>query len=99
MTKQIPSLERGCIDKANLGRNYRKSSERLSRKHGKVYGVYRCPHCGGTHTTTKIEVASKYFAPLLYITGFTGCNTCPNLAECHKSGYCVEQIAKQQKQQ
>lgn len=33
------------------------------------------------------------------IFGFTGCNTCPNLAECHKSGYCVEQIAKQQKQQ
>jgi hypothetical protein len=25
---------------------------------------------------------------------FTGCNTCPNLAECHKSGYCVEQMAK-----
>lgn len=30
---------------------------------------------------------------------FTGCNSCLNLAECHKSGYCVEQIAKQQKQQ
>lgn len=26
---------------------------------------------------------------------FTGCNTCLNLAECHKSGYCVEQMAKQ----
>lgn len=26
---------------------------------------------------------------------FAGCNTCLNLAECHKSGYCVEQMAKQ----
>jgi hypothetical protein len=26
----------------------------------------------------------------------TTCNTCPNLAECLKSGYCVEQVSMQQ---
>lgn len=68
-TKVIPSIERGCIGKANLGRKYEKAAERLSKKHGKTYGVYRCPHCGGTHLTTKLEIAAKYFEALLYTTG------------------------------
>lgn len=63
---RIPSVERGCKGKANLGRKYAKAADRLSRKHGKTYGVYRCPHCGGTHLTTKLDIAARYFADLLY---------------------------------
>lgn len=63
-----PSFERGCAGKANLGRKYKKEADRLSAKHSKKYGVYRCPHCGGTHLTTKLEAAAEYFEPLLYIT-------------------------------
>jgi hypothetical protein len=68
MTTRQPSLERGCDGKANLGRSYRKSADRLAAKHGKTYGVYLCPHCGGTHLTTKLEKAGAYAVPLLYIT-------------------------------
>ncbi len=68
MAAQIPSKERGCDGKANLGREYVKQSSRLSRKHDKSYGVYRCPHCGGTHLTTKLDIAAKYFDSLLYIS-------------------------------
>ena len=64
-----PSVERGCKGKANLGRKYVKQAERMSAKHGKRYGVYRCPHCRGAHLTTKIENAEQYFAPLLYVCG------------------------------
>ena len=39
----------------------------MSTKHGKRYGVYRCPHCNGTHLTTKIEISELYFEPLLYV--------------------------------
>lgn len=64
---RIPSVERGCDGKANLGRHYARQADRLSQKHGKQYGVYRCPHCGGTHLTTKLENAGRY-APLLHVT-------------------------------
>lgn len=64
---RIPSVERGCRGKANLGRQYQKQADRLSRKHGKVYGVYRCPHCGGAHVTTKLSNAADY-SELLYTT-------------------------------
>lgn len=64
---KIPSEERGCVGKINLGRSYVKQADRLSRKHGKKYGVYRCPHCGGTHLTTKLEKSDQY-AELLHIT-------------------------------
>ena len=63
----IPSVERGCTGKVNLGRRYIQQAERLSLKHGKRYGVYRCPHCGGAHLTTKLDIAEKYFEPLLYV--------------------------------
>ena len=63
-----PSYERGCQGKANLGnKNYKKSADKLSKKHGKNYSVYQCPHCGGTHLTTKIIDGS--YAPILYTTG------------------------------
>lgn len=62
-----PSLERGCSGKSNLGRSYVKQADRFSRKHGKQYGVYRCPHCGGAHLTTKLDNADQY-QPLLHIT-------------------------------
>ena len=68
MDKIIPSFERGCNGKANLGRSYKKQADRLAKKHNKKYGVYRCPHCKGTHLTTKIENEQKYFDKLLYIT-------------------------------
>lgn len=64
---RTPSIERGCDGKANLGRNYTRAAERLANKHGKTYGVYRCPHCNGAHLTTKLENADEY-EPLLYVT-------------------------------
>mgnify|MGYP000152459712 CR=1 FL=1 len=64
---KAPSLERGCVGKTNLGRGYVAHAEKLSRKHDKQYGVYRCPHCGGTHLTTKLEKQGDYPA-LLHIT-------------------------------
>jgi hypothetical protein len=53
--------------KANLGRRYQQAADRLAAKHSKHYGVYRCPHCGGAHLTTKLENAELY-EPLLYVT-------------------------------
>lgn len=64
---RLPSVERGCTGKANMGRNYAKQAERMSAKHGKRYGVYRCPHCQGTHLTTKLDAAERYSEPLLYV--------------------------------
>lgn len=66
-----PSRERGCQGKANLGRKYAQQADRLASKHGKVYGVYQCPHCLGFHMTTKIQNAHLY-GGLLYITGNGG---------------------------
>lgn len=66
-TTRQPSLERGCTGKINLGRRYQQAADRLAVKHGKRYGVYRCPHCGGAHLTTKLENAELY-EPLLYVT-------------------------------
>ena len=63
----LPSVERGCYGKADLGRFYVKQADKLASKHGKKYGVYRCPHCGGTHLTTKFE-KSKSYAPLIHIS-------------------------------
>jgi hypothetical protein len=64
---KTPSTERGCHGKANLGRSYAKQADKLAQKHGKTYGVYRCPHCGGTHLTTKLEKADQY-PPLLHVS-------------------------------
>lgn len=63
-----PSLERGCLGKANLGRNFVRQADRISRKRNKRYGVYRCPHCGGAHLTTKLDKQDQYMFPLLHIT-------------------------------
>ena len=62
-----PSKERGCVHKVNVGHAYRLYADSLARKHGKQYGVYRCPHCGGTHMTTKLQNQDQY-PPLLYVT-------------------------------
>lgn len=64
---RIPSVERGCDGKKNLGRSYAKQTDRLAAKHGKKYGVYRCPHCQGTHLTTKLDQSENY-APLIHIS-------------------------------
>jgi len=64
---RTPSKERGCDGKANLGRDYRKQADKFAAKHGKAYGVYACPHCGGFHATTKTENAALY-GGLLYVT-------------------------------
>ena len=67
MTDRQPSFERGCQGKANLGsKTYKKSADKFAKKHGKNYSVYQCPHCGGTHLTTK-PVDNSY-APILYKT-------------------------------
>lgn len=63
----VPSVERGCSGKTNLGRSYAKQADNLATKHGKKYGVYHCPHCGGTHLTTKLDKSETY-APLIYTT-------------------------------
>jgi len=63
-----PSLERGCRGKINLGwSDYEEHAERFRRKRNKQYGVYSCPHCRGTHLTTKLEKRNEY-PPLLYVT-------------------------------
>jgi ribosomal protein L44E len=72
MTQAQPSKERGCEGKANFGRNYEAQAERIAKKHGKRNGVYSCPHCGGTHLTTKLSKADRYLIPLLYVTGCAG---------------------------
>ena len=64
---RLPSFTRGCERKANLGRNYEKQAEKMKAKHGKEYGVYDCPYCGGTHLTTKLEKRHEY-PPLIYQT-------------------------------
>jgi ribosomal protein L32 len=64
---KLPSEERGCNGKIDLGRSYQKAADRLAAKHKKQYGVYSCPYCGGTHLTTKLAKADEY-RPLLYIT-------------------------------
>ncbi len=71
LSRREPSYERGCFRKADLGRSYVRQADRISRKRRKHYGVYRCPHCGGTHLTTKLENREQY-APLLYITTAKG---------------------------
>jgi hypothetical protein len=64
---RLPSFARGCNGKTNLGRSHAKQADKLASKHGKKYGVYRCPHCGGTHLTTKLEKSESY-APLIHIS-------------------------------
>ena len=62
-----PSLERGCRDKIKLGNTrYAYNAERMAKKYGKRYAVYRCPYCGSTHLTTSLD--KQYTTPLLYIT-------------------------------
>ena len=57
------SKERGCQGKANLGSNFAQAvhyAEKLTLKHGKSYGIYICPHCGGHHLTTKLHKKDEY---------------------------------------
>lgn len=64
------SKERGCHGKANVGSNVIEAIqwvERLKTKHGKDYGVYECPHCGGHHLTTKLHKKEEY-GELVYCT-------------------------------
>ena len=67
VSERIPSKERGCDGKTDFGSHYESAARSLSIRHCKRYGVYRCPHCQGTHLTTKLEKADQY-APLLYVT-------------------------------
>ena len=62
-----PSKERGCAGKTNLGRGYDKQARRLANKHKRTFGVYRCPHCGGTHLTTKLHKSRDYKKEILMV--------------------------------
>lgn len=65
-----PSKERGCDGKMNLGDTVDRAvigAIRMSQKHGKQYGLYKCPHCGGHHLTTKLGKQDQY-EPLVYVT-------------------------------
>jgi uncharacterized protein (DUF2225 family) len=55
-----PSKEHGCNGKIKLDRRYKKKAIKLSEKHGRVYGVYLCPHCWYYHLTTKLENRDEY---------------------------------------
>jgi hypothetical protein len=65
---RIPSKERGCQGKAKLGRRYKHEANKLSAKWKKRYGVYRCPHCGDAHLTTKFRKSAEYQNEMLYTT-------------------------------
>lgn len=68
--KKECSKERGCDGKVNAGSNLAVAiqwAEKLKTKYGKDYGVYKCPHCGGHHLTTKLYKKDEY-RELLYIT-------------------------------
>jgi len=64
----IPSKERGCQGKTKLGRRYKHEADKLSAKWKKRYGVYRCPHCGDAHLTTKFRKSAEYQTEMLYTT-------------------------------
>lgn len=66
--KKIPSMERGCQNKINLGRKFKQQADKLSEKNNKQYGVYECPHCNGFHLTTKIKKENEYTKRLVYVT-------------------------------
>lgn len=64
---RLPSRERGCTGKVNLGsKHYKKTANKLANKYGKNYAVYRCPYCLGTHLTTK--TVDGTYAEVLYQT-------------------------------
>jgi hypothetical protein len=68
-----PSKERGCNGKMKLGKQPRRKARQMSTKHGKQFGVYKCPHCKSHHLTTKIENVENY-KPLVYVTPPTALN-------------------------
>jgi len=64
---KVPSVERGCTGKTNLGRKYKEQAERFAAKYRSRFGVYRCPHCQAYHLTRKVDNAEEY-GGLLHIT-------------------------------
>jgi hypothetical protein len=58
---RIPSVERGCVGKVNLGRKYKQQAEKFAAEYRTRFGVYRCPHCQAYHLTRKVENAEEYF--------------------------------------
>ena len=56
-----PSEERGCLRKANLGRNFKEQADKFARIYAKQFIVYQCPHCGGRHMTSKIDKAGYLY--------------------------------------
>jgi hypothetical protein len=64
---RIPSVERGCVGKINLGRRYKQRAEKFAAEYRTRFGVYRCPHCQAYHLTRKVENADEY-GGLLHVT-------------------------------
>ena len=64
------SKERGCDGKANFGSGIDSAiigADKMAKKHGKQYALYLCPHCDGTHLTTKLGKQGDY-ASVIYVT-------------------------------
>jgi hypothetical protein len=68
---RLPSVERGCAGKMrmSLSESPHRKAQKLAKKHGKDFGIYRCPHCDCYHLTSKLEKQDQY-APLEYQTNF-----------------------------
>jgi hypothetical protein len=64
-----PSRQRGCEGKTNLEGYYKEASEKFAKIHNKTYHVYRCPHCEGTHMTTKPLEDGAYKSVFYTTTG------------------------------
>jgi len=66
---RLPSKERGCDGKIDISGKYTRKVDSFSRKHGKPFGAYRCPHCNGVHMTSKLTAEKrKQYGPLLYVS-------------------------------
>jgi len=72
---RLPSKERGCSGKMriSLKESPHLKAQELAKKHGKDFGVYRCPYCDKYHLTTKLSKQADYY-PLEYQTNFFEAN-------------------------
>jgi hypothetical protein len=58
----------------SLSESPHRKAQELAKKHGKDFGVYRCPHCDCYHLTSKLDKQDQY-SQLEYQTNFFEPNT------------------------